>query len=446
MSDEPAAADLNAGGFRPVADEVYETDLPVRGEIPADLNGRWLRNGPNPHSMSFDGNDYFSWFLGDGMVHGIHLEGGRALSYRNRYVRTKALAAKEGAEVDPDTPSNTNVIPLGSKLLSLCETGVPYEITTELETVGPQDFGGSLPGGTMSAHPKFDAHTGETLAFDYNWQEPYGRYWVFDSDGEITHETTLDVSGPVMMHDFAVTQSYSVFMDLPVVFDLEMAMAGMTIPYRWQDDHQARIGVIPRHGDTVQWFDIDPCFVFHTMNAYETADTVVLDAVRYDRLLSYDLPSRTWSDMFNPGYLTRFELNLTTGVASQTEVAEVNVEFPRVADLAVGRPYQHGYSVEFQPDLVNSRGLARFDLESGAVERWEHAPGDLVGEPLFVPRQGAAPGTEDDGYVIYPIYRAAEDRSALEIRAAGELNGPAIGSVELPCRIPAGFHGNWVGL
>jgi carotenoid cleavage dioxygenase len=89
-----------------------------------------------------------------------------------------------------------------------------------------------------------------------------------------------------MIHDFALTERHVVFMDLPVVFDLELAAAG-SIPYRWSDDYGARVGVMPRGGSNadVRWLEIAPCYVFHPLNAYEAADgTLVMDVVRYAEL------------------------------------------------------------------------------------------------------------------------------------------------------------------
>ena len=441
-----SAIDLSQGVFRPVSEEISAGPLTVQGSIPADLNGRWLRNGPNPLSGGFVGNDTFSWFLGDGMVHGIHLEDGQALSYRNRWVRTATIAKEQGQNVEAGTPANTNIIRLGDQLLALCEGGVPHQMTENLATVGSQDFGGALPGGHMTAHPKFDAATGETIAFDYDWKQPYGRHFIFDSAGTITHSTDIPLAGPSMMHDFAVTASRSIFLDLPIVFDLQMAMGGRTVPYRWTPEYRSRLGVLPRHGNgaAIRWFDIEPCFIFHTMNAYDDGDSVVLDAVRYKRLLAFDFDADAFIPDDAPGILTRYELNLVSGQVSETVLCDANVEFPRVGEALVGQPYRAGYAVEFAPNLMDTTGLVRVETDSGHVTRWQHQPGDAVGEPLFVPRQGAEPDTATDGYVLYPLYRGSEDRSALQIRDADNLAGEVLASIELPVRIPAGFHGNWI--
>src|SRR5439155_7549681 len=130
-----------SGNFAPVLKEVDAVDLAVRGTIPRELRGRLLRVGPNPIAPE---PSSYHWFLGDGMVHGIELRDGRALSYRNRWVVTEQLAAKRElppptgpADVIPGgTAANVNIVQHGSHLLALGEAGLPYELTAELGTVG----------------------------------------------------------------------------------------------------------------------------------------------------------------------------------------------------------------------------------------------------------------------------------------------------------------------
>lgn len=73
------------GVFAPVPREYTLTDLPVTGAIPDHLDGRYLRNGPNPVGELDPA--LYHWFSGDGMVHGVRLRDGRAEWYRNRWVR-----------------------------------------------------------------------------------------------------------------------------------------------------------------------------------------------------------------------------------------------------------------------------------------------------------------------------------------------------------------------
>ena len=131
--------------LRPGADELTEHDLEVTGAIPPALSGQYLRNGSNPASGTAG-----HWFFGDGMVHGIRLEGGRASWYRNRWVRTTKL--EQGLDAtDPETmmdptasAANTHVLAHAGRIWALEEGHLPYELSPELETLGCDDFGGRL--------------------------------------------------------------------------------------------------------------------------------------------------------------------------------------------------------------------------------------------------------------------------------------------------------------
>ena len=71
------------GVHTPMTEEITLEDLRVTGSIPAQLDGRFLRLGPNPMSPN---PDKYHWFSGDGMVHGVRLQSGRAIWYRNRWI------------------------------------------------------------------------------------------------------------------------------------------------------------------------------------------------------------------------------------------------------------------------------------------------------------------------------------------------------------------------
>src|SRR5437867_673072 len=128
-----------SGNMAPVAEETTAFDLPVIGQLPAELDGRYLRNGPNPVGRPDPTRHH--WFTGDGMVHGIRLQAGKALWYRNRWVRTPAVCEALG-EPPPHNPfpadrpafgANTNVIGLGERTYAIVEAGsLPYELTDEL--------------------------------------------------------------------------------------------------------------------------------------------------------------------------------------------------------------------------------------------------------------------------------------------------------------------------
>ena len=132
------------GNYAPVPDELTEYDLPVEGAIPPELDGWYLRNGPNPREATGH------WFTGDGMIHGVRIEGGAAKWYRNRWVRTDSFAdpfplyREDGTRDLRAAVANTHVVNHAGKTLALVESSLPYEVTNDLETVGCYDFGGKL--------------------------------------------------------------------------------------------------------------------------------------------------------------------------------------------------------------------------------------------------------------------------------------------------------------
>ena len=234
-------------------------DLPVTGRIPRELNGRYLRIGPNV--LGLEDPRAHHWMHGEGMVHGVRLRDGRAEWYRNRWVRSASVAGKLGEPYPGPVPEqdfacNTHVIAHNGRILALQESGpLPYELDGELNTLGPYDFGGTL-GGTFTAHTKLDAEAGELHAVTYSPMWEHVRHLVVDQEGKVIRTTRIPMTASPFMHDFALTKRYVVLFDVPVTFDPEAAAAGAPVPYIWNDRHPARVGVLPRAGGQIRWFEV----------------------------------------------------------------------------------------------------------------------------------------------------------------------------------------------
>jgi carotenoid cleavage dioxygenase-like enzyme len=427
------------GNFAPVRAEVTAFDLPVHGRIPRALRGRYVRNGPNPKT-----GESPHWFLGDGMLHGVELRDGRAVSYRNRWVRTRSFL-EDAPNQHPDGRwdltvglANTHVVAHAGRILALVETSLPTEVTGALDTVGCFDFAGRLTTG-MTAHPKLCPRTRELHFFGYSFMLPFLTYHRADAQGRLVQSEVIEVPGPTMIHDFALTERHVVFMDLPVVFDLELAAAG-SIPYRWSDDYGARVGVMPRGGSNadVRWLEIAPCYVFHPLNAYEAADgTLVMDVVRYAELW------RGSSAGAAPAFLHRWRLDVGRGLVHEQALDDRAVEFPRCDERRVSLPHRYGYAVYTDRGMHEETGTAliKYDLRDGGSATHDFGPGRLPSEPVFVPASPAA--GEDEGWVLAYVYDAAADRSDLVILEAADFSGKPVATVSLPQRVPQGFHGTW---
>lgn len=439
------------GNFAPVPSETTAHDLPVvHGAVPEELDGRYLRNGPNPLAPE---EATYHWFTGTGMVHGIRLRGGRAEWYRSRFVRSGSILEQMGWD-DPGGPEgvmqgsvNTNVIGHAGRTLACVEAGsYPVELTAELETIGRTDL--SAPGrpglaGPFSAHPKLDPATGELHVASYFWGWDAVQYQVIGADGVVAHVADLPVPGKPMMHDISITETRAVLYDLPVTFDLDLAMSGGTLPYRWDDDYGARVGVLPLHGgpEDVVWIDVEPCYVFHPLNAHDLPDgRLVIDLVRHPSMFRTDLRGPNEG----PPTLDRWTVDPAARTVSEERLDDRPIELPRVDERRVGRPARYGYASTFAPegDGLAFGPLYRRDLETGAVDLHDYGPGRASMEAVFVPRTPDA--AEDDGWVMSVVYDAAEDRSQLVLLDAGDFTGEPACIVQLPTRVPYGFHGNWV--
>lgn len=427
------------GNFAPVPDEKTAFDLPVEGSIPSVLGGRYLRNGPNPAT-----GDPGHWFFGEGMIHGVELRGGRATWFRNRYVRTPSFEqgrriVGEGGLVDVSiNPANTNVIAHGGRILALVENSPPTEVGPELDTIGVHDFVGRL-NTAMTAHPKKCPVTGELHFFGYGYCPPFLTYHRADAAGNLVQSEVIEVPGATMVHDFAITEHSVVFMDLPVVFDPTMIMSG-TMPFHWSDDYGARIGIMPRGGSNadVRWFEVEPCYVFHPLNAAEDpSGQIEVDVVRYPYIW------RANALEFPPATLHRWTVDTATGSVKEQPLDDQNIEFPRVDERRVGRPHRYGYAVNgAEEGLTFGTAMTKYDLVTDSFERHDFGPGRAPSEGAFVPASDGA--SEDEGYVLTYVYDAARDKSDLVILDARDFAAPPVATIGLPQRVPFGYHGNWV--
>lgn len=423
---------FTVGNYAPVSDELDVYELTVEGAIPTDLDGWYLRNGPNPRAPKGH------WFSGDGMIHGVRIEGGQAKWYRNRWVRTDSfkdpfpLYNADGTRNLRAAVSNTHIVNHAGRTLALVETSLPYEITNDLETVGAYDFDGKLVD-SMTAHPKICPTTGELHFFGYgNIFEPHVTYHRANAAGELMINRPLEVKALTMMHDFALTADHVIFMDLPIVFNMDIAVSGKRdMPYRWDDDYGARLGVLRRDDPfgEVRWFEIDPCYVFHVANAHDTANGIVVHAVRYPELW------RTEGGFDVEGVLWSWTIDLAAGTVHESQIDDRGIEFPRIDDRLAGLPARYSVS-------VGGNAWVRHDLTDGSAVVHDLGTGG-PGEAVFVPAAGAV--GESNGYYLGYVYDPTRDGSDLVILDASDFTGDPVATVKLPQRVPYGFHGNWIG-
>ncbi len=434
---------LSSGNFAPVLGETTAINLRVRGRIPEELAGRRLCIGPSPIRPRDPA--FYHWFTGTGLVHGLRLRGGRAEWFRSRFtLNTDAAEVLAKPAIsgpgDPNFPVNTSIAIVAGRVHAVVEAGAnPIELDQELNSVARSDFGGTLQGG-FTPHPKGDPVTGELVAITYAPNRQSLRYVAIDARGRA--ETRADIAAPhqPMVHDVGLTQRFVIVLDLPVTLQPNKH-PGHVFPYLWNRERPARVGLLPRSGDLqgLVWFEVPTCFVFHVVNAYDKENgDVVMDVIRHPR--SFD-QHPNWPDEGAP-LLVRWTFDRARGQVSEHVLDDHKGEFPRINDEHGTRDYRFAYTAHWWGDRAYTGPAYKHDVRNARTEVHDFGSGCASMEPIYVPRTGAT--GEDDGYVIAYVYNAERGASDVVILAAQDFAGAPLAVVELPVRVPFGFHGAWV--
>jgi carotenoid cleavage dioxygenase len=243
-----------------------------------------------------------------------------------------------------------------------------------------------------------------------------------------------------MVHDCAITKNYFVLLDLPVVLDPGALEQGGLLPYGWHPEYGARVGLLPRNGgaEDVIWRELEPCFVFHPLNAFEDGDgRVVVDVIRHPQTFA----SERYQAGNGPPTLDRWIIDPRGGPVKEERLDDRPQEFPRHDERRVGKPHRYGYAIQIGPGF-SFEALLKHDLREGRTERHEEGPARAFMEPVFVPRSPDA--DEDDGWVLAYTYDADANRSDVVILEARDFSAAPVATIHLPVRVPFGFHGSWI--
>ncbi|VWX59941.1 8'-apo-carotenoid 13,14-cleaving dioxygenase [Sphingorhabdus sp. 109] len=439
------------GVHKPMTEEVTLADLPVEGKIPAALDGRYLRIGPNPVDTPDEAS--YHWFAGDGMAHGVRISGGKAEWYRNRWIRSNKVSDALGEARKPGTRkprtdnANTNIIGINGRTFAIVEAGgFPVEMSAELDTIAHNPFDNSL-NHAFSAHPHLDPATGEMHAICYD-APVMDKVWhvVLGKEGKVRREEPIPVRQGPSIHDCQITDNHVLVFDLPATFSMKRMLAGYAFPYDWNPEHGARVGLCPREGlgmETI-WCELDePCYVYHPANAFETADgTVIVDVVVHESTYARSTfgPGGKWSR------LERWTVDPASRKVDRKILDDRPQEFPRYDERKTMQPYRFIYDIALagHPDELDMAGteLFKHDLQDGSKLVRDFGPGRHPGEFVFVPR--APDAAEDEGWLIGLVIDAQQEKSELQILNADDFLGEPQAVIHLPHRIPPGFHGNWV--
>ena len=457
------------GAWTPLQEEVDALDLQVvEGAIPADLDGVYIRNTENQIHQPLG---RFHPFDGDGMLHQIDFRGGRA-SYRNRWVRTRGLVAEQeagqslwGGLMDPpgtslrpgfgahgglkDTASTDVVVHAGRAISTFYQCGEAYALDPEtLEQLGVSSW---APLDGVSAHTKVDEATGELMFFNYSKSAPYMHYGVVDRSGRLTTYIPVPLPGPRLPHDMAFSERFSILNDLPLFWDQALLERGIHAA-RLHDGLPSRFAVVPRHGSTtdIRWFEAQPCYVLHWINAYEDGDELILDGYFQENPMPTPLAGAPKGYSHMMAYLDehsfcsklhRWRFNLADGTTREERLDDRVLEFGTFNARYAGKPYRYAYSTMSKPGWFLFTGLVKHDLAAGRSETFHLPEGCFASETPFAPRVDAR--DEDDGYLVtFTIDEARGLSECLLIDAKRFGDGPVC-RIALPHTICSGTHAVW---
>ncbi|MGB3514055.1 MAG: carotenoid oxygenase family protein [Microcoleaceae cyanobacterium] len=448
----------------------------IEGEIPADLNGTFFRNGPG--LLDINGQAIAHPFDGDGMICAIGFKNGRAY-FQNRFVKTEGYVAEKAAgkilyrgvfgtqkpggwlanmfDIKGKNIANTGILYWGNKLLALWEGAEPHQLNPKtLETIGIDDLDGILePGQAFSAHPRIEKGKdgkGDVLV---NFSVKPGlsstiTIFEFNSQGKLLKRYSHSIPGFAFLHDMVITPNYCIFFQNPVTlnplpFLFGLRSAGQCL--KFSPNQPTRVILIPRDGSKdMKVLETEPCFVFHHANAWEENGEIYVDSICYDSFPQVD-PDANFKDVdfdsVPEGQLWRFKINLAQENVESKVVESRCCEFPTLHPNNVGKTYRYLFIGVADVPTGNAplQGILKIDWQTGERQIFSVAPRGFAGEPLFVPFPNGV--NEDDGWLLMLMYDAAEHRSDVVILDARDLNKKPVARLHLKHHIPYGLHGSF---
>jgi carotenoid cleavage dioxygenase len=454
--------------FKGVTDITGDRDsgpLLLRGRWPAELRGRFYRNGPA--LLERGPERYHHWFDGDGMVQQYTIGGGQ-VSHRGRLVRTSKLKAEQqagrfvmqalGTQIDNSPPvngpdavnvANTSVLEHAGRVLALWEGGSAYGLDPkDLSTQGPITWRKDLQQVPFSAHPKLDASGN---LWNFGTFGPSIVVWHIDPQGALVSAQLTESPYPGgMVHDMAVTDRYLVVPLPPISFDLRRPVVGDG-PRRFamQPGEPLRVLVMEKADiSKKRVFELPPQFVFHVGNAYEAGDgRIVLsyaaspDAWFLDQG-ARDLMAGTIPRQGSTG-LVIATLNLNNGKAD-LQALPGNVEFPRMDPRRIGikaRMLATAWAPERTAHVGLFQGVQLLDIETGRARHHDYGDKVVAEEHILVPKPGKT--GELDAWLLGTTFDSRRQATVLNVLDAAHIEDGPIAQAVLPYMLPLGLHGNF---
>ena len=257
-----------------------------------------------------------------------------------------------------------------------------------------------------------------------------------------------------MVHDFAVTERYLVFLLPPYLFDTERLQAGATFfdSYVWRPELGLRVLVFDKADLTAapRRFELPAGFVFHLGNACEEGGVIRLDCMRAPDAVGVREGFLNLmcggGDVWDGAQPMWVELDLAGGVAggrARQTVLPLIAEFPRIDPRHVGRRYDSVFMLVRSAAAAHPLrdSVARVDLGRQTVQRYHYGATVIADEHVFVPRPG---GAEGQGWLLGSALDTSRGRTLFSVFDAEHLADGPLAQGEMARTLPAGLHGTFV--
>ncbi|KAF8663538.1 hypothetical protein HU200_055349 [Digitaria exilis] len=476
--------------------EHWEGDLAVDGQLPAWLNGTYLRNGPGLWDVGE--HSFHHIFDGYATLVRISFQIGRATG-AHRLIESEAYKAakangrplyREFSQLCPRNPGNLldrmrNIVRLGSgtalsdnanisvfplgdgRVICLTETtksSVLIDPDT-LETIGKFRYADRLWGLLQSTHPVVTRTEFLTLLPDLFRR---GHRVVRMAAGSNERKVIGRVQcrgglAPGWVHSFAVTENYIIVPEMPLRYSITSVLKSELTPwyiFDWVPDSGSYMHVICRFtGKTVASVEVPPFMALHFINAYEQrdgigdrtdvviadcceyyADPAIIEALALHRLRSPGINENA----FPEARVARFRIPLDGTLSGELETMVDpdmhgrGVELCSINPAYQGKEYGYVYACGARRPCNFFNSLTKIDLVEKEAKNW-YEPGSVPSEPLFVERPG---GTHEDDGVVISIVSTKEGEGYALVPDAATFQ--EIARIRFPYGLPYGFHGCWI--
>jgi all-trans-8'-apo-beta-carotenal 15,15'-oxygenase len=428
--------------------------LRVEGRIPEGLEGTLYRVGPG--LLDSVGVPVTHLFESDGAVTAIRIREGRAEG-AVKVIETEGLMAERArgkplygfrapyftrlwSALSGRYKNTANTAPMlwQGRLFAMVEAAKPTELDPDtLSFAGVSDLGGAVPA-AFSAHP----HRVVSRRALYNFGVRYGRETFLDlfelpDAGRARRLGSVKLARPVMLHDFAATDTRLVFLVSPfevVVPRALLQLGSFGDLFEFRASHGTEVIVVPIDAPhEARRFKVDAFWQWHFANAFDAGNDLIVDFVRFPDASSFH---RIGADGALGGDLVRMRVPASASITQDDGVVEGGYEFPTIDPRYSGT--EHGVVFSSAESDV-TRGIARHDLRKGVTETFADGPHTSYGEPVFVPRAPDSP--EGVGHLLTMVIDARMAQSHLAIFDAERVEAGPVAKLWFDDALPISFHG-----